>query len=208
MTTPLITPALDAAGRSLLFTDARTVNEFSSEPVSRAQLAEVWELARWAPTSANVQPLRIVWVDTPASRERLLPHMAEFNRAKTASAQATAVLAVDRDFHDTIPRVLPYAPEMRDNFLDEDGRAVAATFNGAMQSAYFILAVRAAGLMAGPMLGFDPIGMEAEFMADANWRPILVVNVGHPGENPWFDRLPRLEPDEVVRHADARDEGD
>jgi 3-hydroxypropanoate dehydrogenase len=28
-----------------------------------------------------------------------------------------------------------------------------------------------------------------------------VVNIGHPGENPWFDRLPRLGHEEVITWA-------
>jgi 3-hydroxypropanoate dehydrogenase len=30
---------------------------------------------------------------------------------------------------------------------------------------------------------------------------VLVVNIGHPGENAWFPRLPRLDHDEVVAFA-------
>jgi hypothetical protein len=33
------------------------------------------------------------------------------------------------------------------------------------------------------------------------WHSILVVNIGHPGDHPWLDRLPRLEYHEAVRHA-------
>ncbi len=34
--------------------------------------------------------------------------MSEGNRAKTTSAPAAAVLAVDTDFHDKIPELLPF----------------------------------------------------------------------------------------------------
>lgn len=34
-----------------------------------------------------------------------------------------------------------------------------------------------------------------------DWRAILVVNIGHPGENAWLGRLPRLDYGEAVRHA-------
>ena len=61
--------------------------------------------------------------------------------------------------------------------------------------------IRAAGLAAGPMAGFDPAGMDTEFFSGTTWRSILVVNIGHPGENPWFERLPRLDPAETVRWA-------
>ncbi len=53
---------LDEAGRALLFTDARTANTFASTLVSDQELAEIWDLAKWAPTMANTQPLRVLYV--------------------------------------------------------------------------------------------------------------------------------------------------
>ena len=71
-TSPQLTlPRLDDAGRALLFTEARTANSFATTPVTDEELSEIWELAKWAPTSANVQPLRVVYVTTPEGRERL-----------------------------------------------------------------------------------------------------------------------------------------
>ena len=46
-----------------------------------------------------------------------------------------------------------------------------------------------------------PAGLDAEFFPAGDWRSILVVKIGHPGESPWFDRLPRLDYEEAVRHA-------
>lgn len=193
---------LDDAGRALLFTQARTANTFSSDPVTDEELAGIWELARWAPTAANTQPLRVVFVRTEEGKARLLPHMAEGNRAKTESAPAVAVLAVDTEFHEHIPALLPFRPEMKDYYAaDEAARTGTGQFNSAMQAAYFILAVRAQGLAAGPMAGFDAAGVDAEFFADGRFRSILVVNIGRPGVDPWFDRLPRLDHDDVVSWA-------
>lgn len=70
-----------------------------------------------------------------------------------------------------------------------------------LQAAYFIIAIRAAGLAAGPMGGFNQHSRDAEFFPAGDWYSILVVNIGHPGENPWMDRLPRLDYQEAVRHA-------
>jgi 3-hydroxypropanoate dehydrogenase len=51
------------------------------------------------------------------------------------------------------------------------------------------------------MGGFDPAGLDAEFFPGRDWHAILVVNVGHPGENAWLDRLPRLDYEDAFRHA-------
>ena len=198
-TPDLALPFLDDAGRALLFTEARTANAFAPTPVGDEQLSEIWELAKWGPTSANTQPLRVVYVRSPEARDRLLPLMAEGNRAKTASAPAIALLAVDTEFHEHIPTVMPYRPEMREVFAGNDAhRERTGQFNAALQTGYFILSVRAHGLAAGPMSGFDARAVDAEFFPGGRFRSVLVVNIGHPAENAWFGRLPRLDHATVV----------
>lgn len=191
---------LDEAGRAALFFDARTANAFAETPVSDVELAEIWQLAKWPPTAANTQPLRVVFVRTPEGKQRLLGHMAEGNVAKTASAPVTAILALDNEFHEFVPQLLPFRPELKDT-LDADAamREGLGRFNATLQIGYFIMAVRAVGLAAGPMAGFDNAGIDAEFFADGRFKSLLVVNIGHPGENPWFGRLPRLEQETTVQ---------
>ncbi len=193
---------LDAAARATLFTDARTANSFATTPVEDAELRDIWELAKWAPTAANTQPLRVLYVRSDEGKARLVEHMADGNKVKTASAPAVAVLAVDTEFHEHIPTVFPMRPELKDVFASNDEmRSQTATLSATLQAGYFILAVRAAGLAAGPMAGFDAAGIDAEFFPGGRLRTLLVVNIGHPGEQPWFDRLPRLEHEDVIRWA-------
>jgi 3-hydroxypropanoate dehydrogenase len=193
---------LGAEGRALLFTDARTANSFAPIPVSDEELADIWELAKWGPSAANTQPLRVLYVRTPEGKARLVSHMNEGNRDKTASAPAVAVLARDTRFHEHIPTVLPFRPEMREVFEEnEEMRNGVGTFSAALQAGYFIMAVRASGLAAGPMGGFDAAGIDAEFFPDGRWTSTLVVNIGHPGADAWFERLPRLDHDAVVDWA-------
>jgi 3-hydroxypropanoate dehydrogenase len=204
--TDIATPAalgkLDEAGLRLLFTEARTANTFAPTPVTDEELSAIWQLAKWAPTSANTQPLRVLYVQTAEGRARLVPHMSEGNRAKTGTAPAVAVLALDNAFHEHMPTLLPFRPEMRDMLeANEQMRTRLSSFNAALQAGYFILSVRAHGLAAGPMGGFDADGVDGEFFADSKWHAILVVNIGHPGESAWFDRLPRLDEAQVVRWA-------
>jgi len=195
-------PRLDDDGRAVLFTSARTANNFSDRPVPPEQLREIYELMKWGPTWANTLPLRILYLTTPEGKARLLPHLAPGNTAKAGSAPVTAILAIDSTYHHHIPRLLPFRPEMRDALdADPELRDQIAVGSGWLQAAYFIFAVRAVGLAAGPMGGFDPQGVDAEFFPDGDWRSLLIVNIGHPGENPWFDRLPRLNYNEAVRHA-------
>lgn len=195
-------PRLDDAGRALLFTEARTANSFAPTPVTDEELAEIWELAKWPPTAANVQPLRVLYIRTDAGKSRLLPLMNDGNRDKTASAPVVAVLAVDTAFHEHIPAIFPHNPGMKDYFeADPTVREGTGRFSASLQIGYFLLAVRAVGLAAGPMAGFDRNGVDREFFPDGRFNSLLVVNIGHPGDSPWFDRLPRLPQDTAVQWA-------
>jgi 3-hydroxypropanoate dehydrogenase len=190
---------LSPEAQDLLFREARTANTFTDEPVSEEQVRAIYDLAKWAPTSMNNQPLRIVLVRSPEARGRLVETMAGGNKAKTSTAPLVAILATDLDFHEEFPRTFPHFPGARDMFAADDAmRAESATLNGTLQVAYFILAVRAAGLAAGPMTGYDAEALNREFFPDRAHRVLAVVNIGRPGESAWMDRLPRLDYDDVV----------
>jgi len=51
------------------------------------------------------------------------------------------------------------------------------------------------------MKGFDPAGVDAEFFPDGRWRSILVVNIGHPGDDAFRPRMPRLDESDVIAWA-------
>jgi len=188
--------------QDLLFRQARTANAFTDEPVSDEQVAAIYDLVKFGPTAMNNQPLRVVLVRDGEPRERLLKHMADGNRDKTAAAPLVAILAADTDFHERLPETFPHFPGARDLFAGDDAaREQVARFNATLQAAYFLMGVRAAGLAAGPMNGYDAAGVDEEFFAGTTLRSLVVVNIGKPAENAWFDRLPRLSYDDVVREA-------
>lgn len=190
---------LHPRAQDLLFREARTANSFSDEPVTDEQVETIYDLVKWAPTSMNNQPLRIVLVRSPEARARLVDLMFEGNRPKTETAPLVAILAADVDFHDELPSQFPHFPGARDLFAaDEAARESAAKLNAALQIGYFTMGVRAAGLAAGPMTGVDLAGVDREFFPDGRHRALVVMNIGKAGENAWFDRLPRLAYDEVV----------
>ncbi|MEU8571691.1 malonic semialdehyde reductase [Streptomyces pathocidini] len=191
--------ALDTAAQDLLFREAHTANAFTDEPVSDEQVRAIYDLVKYAPTAFNQSPLRIVLVRSPEARERLVGHLAEGNRAKTAAAPLTAILATDHEFHEELPRLFPAFPQAKDAFFSERPvREHAGAFNAALQIGYFIVGVRAAGLAAGPMTGFDAEGLTKEFFPDGDHQVLAVVNLGKPGPEAFHPRSPRLDYDEVV----------
>lgn len=192
--------SLDPVALDVLFREARTANTFTDEAVTDEQLRAIYDLLRWPPTSANTQPLRLLVLRSAAAKARLLPLMGEGNRAKTGTAPAVVIVAADTDFHEQIPRVFPIRPEFKDYFADPAVREPFARFNATLQAGYLILAIRAVGLTAGPMAGFDAAGIDQEFFAGTALKSILVINIGKPGPDAWFPRLPRLDYEDVITH--------
>ncbi|HEV7625764.1 MAG TPA: malonic semialdehyde reductase [Streptomyces sp.] len=194
-----MTFALDPAAQDLLFREAHTAYTFADEPVTDEQIRAVYEMVKYAPTAFNQSPLRITLVRSPEARQRLVQHMSEGNRPKTSTAPITAVLSVDLHFHEWLPKLLPNAPGVKDKFFSEAGpREAHGTFNATLQAGYFILGVRAAGLAAGPMSGFDRDGVDKEFFGDGKQKSLLVVNIGKPGDEAFRPRSPRLDPEDAI----------
>ncbi|OZC03950.1 malonic semialdehyde reductase [Rubricoccus marinus] len=194
--------ALDSEAQDLLFREAHTTYTFADEPVTDEQVRAIYDLVRWAPTAVNGQPLRVLLVRSGDARQRLVPFMMDSNQGKVATAPLVAVLAYDTDFHENLPRLLPHAPGAKDWFAQEAPRVASAHENAALQAAYFLLGVRAAGLGAGPMSGFDASGVDAEFLADTSWRSFMVVTLGVPAEEgAWHPRSPRMDYEEVFHEV-------
>lgn len=191
---------LDQAARDLLYLEAHTPKTFGTAPVTDEQIREIWDLMRFAPTASNTNPLRIVVLKSAEARARVLPHMAPGNDEKTRMAPATLILAADTRFHEHMPLLTPHVPDAFERFdaWDPADRRDAARFSAALQIGYLILAVRAVGLNAGPMLGFDADGVNAEFFPDGRLSTLLVMNIGEYGDDPYRPRAPRLEFDQVV----------
>jgi 3-hydroxypropanoate dehydrogenase len=191
-------PLSDAA-LSQLFTEARTRNGWTDRPVPEALLRRLYDLTKFGPTALNMTPARFLFVTSPEAKARLVPLMAEGNRAKTAQAPVTVIIGQDIDFHDHLPTLFPHAPGARDWFAEEAGRREAAFRNSSLQGGYFLIAARALGLDVGPMSGFDPAAVKAEFFPEGNVEPNFIVNLGYGSDENLFPRSPRLSFDEAAQ---------
>jgi len=192
--------AIDQAAADLLFYEAHTTAAFTDEEVNDAQIEEIWNLIRWAPTGGNASPGRMLLVRSAEARERLVQHMGESNRAKTLAAPLTVVLAADTRYHELWPSIAPARKEAAERLeADAEARERLAMLSGTLVTAYFLIGVRAAGLAAGPMGGFDRKGVDGEFFADGRWRSILIVNVGKAAEGGHGERQGRLSFEQAAR---------
>jgi 3-hydroxypropanoate dehydrogenase len=189
--------ALDA-----LFRNARTANGFVDRPVPDELLRRAFDLMKMAPTSANAQPGRFVFLRSAAAKERLRPALSAGNLAKTMSAPVTVIVAHDTLFHEHLPKVFPHDPTAKSWFDGDEkkaGRELTAFRNGTLQGAYLMLAARAVGLDCGPMSGFDNAKVDAEFFPDGRFRSNFLCNLGYGDPAKLFPRSPRFAFDEVCQ---------
>jgi nitroreductase len=187
-----MTDPLDARAQDQLFLKARTRNAFTDQPVPEALLRQVYDLAKWGPTSGNVCPARFVFLTTPEAKARLAPHLSRTNRAKAIGAAVQCIVAYDLKFADQIPFLFPHNPASAAWFDDPAVAEETAFRNGSLQGAYLILACRTLGLDCGPMSGFSRSGVDAEFFAGTAWRSNFLCNIGYGSDANLFGRLPRL----------------
>jgi 3-hydroxypropanoate dehydrogenase len=182
-----------------LFREARTHSAWLPKRVPVETLHEVYELARMGPTSANSSPARFVFLQSEAAKARLLPALAPPNVEKTKAAPVTVIVAWDTEFYERLPQLFPHA-DMRSYFVGNQSLIDETAFrNSTLQGGYFILAARAVGLDCGPMSGFDPAKVNAEFFPQGKWKANFLCNLGYGDRSKLFPRNPRLEFDEVSR---------
>lgn len=209
MNTPLTDEALDT-----LFRKARTHGHWLDKPVSDETLKQIYELMKWAPTSVNGSPARILFLRSEAAKQRLLPALASGNVEKTMTAPVTAIIGYDLRFYERLPKLAPHNPAMKEMFIKAPELAeVTARRNSLLQGAYFILATRALGLDCGPMSGFDNAKVDQEFFAAGQQaypdeqeffttgctRSNFLCNLGYGDSNKLHPRAPRLSFDEACQ---------
>jgi 3-hydroxypropanoate dehydrogenase len=188
-----------AAALAQLFTEARTHNAFLDRPVPEQLLVEALDLAKMGPTSANQQPLRVLFLRSQEAKERLRPAMSPGNVEKTMAAPVVAVAGYDLKFYEHLPFLFPHA-DAKSWFEGAPEFAARSAFqNGALQVGYLILALRAVGLDAGPMTGFDAGKVEAEFFPEGTIKANVVINIGYGDDSKLFPRSPRFAFDEMAK---------
>ena len=187
------------ADLDLLFRKARTHNAFLDRPVPETTLRALYDLLKWAPTSANSSPARFVFITSDAARERLRPALSPGNLEKTMAAPVTVIVAYDLAFYEKLPVLFPHV-DARAWFAGKPDHILTTAFrNGTLQGGYLILAARALGLDCGPMSGFDNAKVDATFFPDGTVKSNFLCNLGYGDPAKLMPRHPRLPFEEACR---------
>jgi len=184
---------LNEEGQDLIFRKARSYSYWLDKPVDDALLRQVYELMKMGPTSANMCPMRIIFVKSQEAKDRLRPALDPGNVNKTMSAPVTAILGMDIRFYEKLPRLFPRA-DAKAWFKDlpEPALEYMALRNSSLQGAYFMLAARSLGLDCGPMSGFNNAKVDAAFFSGTTVKSNFLCSLGYGDASKLYPRSPRL----------------
>ncbi|HVI99954.1 MAG TPA: malonic semialdehyde reductase [Sphingomonas sp.] len=185
---------LSDAALDTIFRTARTYNGYTDEPVTEAQIRQIYDLLKMGPTSANQQPARFVWCLSQQAKDKLASFATGTNPDKIRKAPAAVIIGMDENFHEHLPFLFPHT-DAKSWFDGDDKLALRrehAFRNSSLQGAYFLIAARAIGLDTGPMSGFDADAVQQAFFADQpHVRPNFISTLGHGDPATIFGRSPR-----------------
>jgi 3-hydroxypropanoate dehydrogenase len=194
-----MTSALDDRSLDQIFRSARTPNGWADRPVEDDTVREIYDLMKWGPTSANSSPARFVWVRSTDGKATLSWLAAEPNKQKILQAPVTVIIGHDLDFAGKLPKLMPHAAEVMQQYFAAPGVAeVTAMRNGTLQGACLIIAARALGLDCGPMSGFDNAGVDKALFSGTRIQSNFICSIGYGDPASVF---PRLSFEEAARWA-------
>lgn len=159
----------------------RSVREFEDRPVEDEQVRAVLEAANSAPSAGGCQAYEIVRVEDPAVRSSL------------------ARAALDQMFIAQAPVVLVFlaTPSRSSGRYGRRGRQLYCIQDATIACAFAHLRAADLGLGSVWVGAFDDDGVRRALGAPAESRPVAILPLGHPGEDP--APTPRRSLDDLVR---------
>src|SRR4029077_12947701 len=183
----------------LILRKARSHGDFTDKPVPEEALRAAHDLMKWGPTSANSQPMRILYLRSKEAREKLRATLSAVNLDKTLKAPMVALVAHDLRFWENLPRMF-HNPDAINWFKDKGAHTEVTAFrNATLQGGYYLLALRAVGLDCGAMSGFDNAKVDAAFFPDGRFKSNFLVNIGYGAGKGIVPRNPRLSFEEACQ---------
>lgn len=173
----------------------RSVRHYDeSVKISKEELNEMIAEASLAPSSANMQPWRVIVVHTPEGKSKLHPLM-QFNTLQNDTSSAMLIILGDtqsylnvEEIYDTavqqgkmpqdvrdkqVPQIMSMFPE-----LPKEIKAEVAKIDASLFSMQLMLVARAHGYDTNPMAGFEQDQIVKAFDLDEErYVPVMVLSI-------------------------------
>lgn len=178
----------------------RSVRNYDeSYKISREEIKEMISEASLAPSSANMQPWRIVVVDTSEGKDKLTP-LVQFNTLQNNSSSAMLLIFGDtqsylyaEEIYNTAVEQGKMPPDVRDRQLEtilsifptltKEMKVEIAKIDSSLFAMQLMLVARAHGYDTNPMAGFEADQLARAFDLDEErYIPVMMISIGKAKE--------------------------
>lgn len=181
--------------------------------ISREEMSDMISEASLAPSSANMQPWRVIVVDTPEGKEKLRP-LVRFNTLQNDTSSAMLLIFGDtqsylyaEEIYNTAVEQGKMPAEVRDRQLEtilslfptlsREMKVEIAKIDSSLFAMQFMLVARAHGYDTNPMAGFEADQLAKAFDVDEErYAPVMIISLGKAKED--GHESVRLEPDKIT----------
>ena len=143
--------------------ERHSTHAFSNLPIEKAKVTALLEAARWAPSSRNNQPWRLIMVTDPQVLASLKPALARGNQW-AFDAPLIIVMTADPDSDDII-----------------DGKPYYL-FDCGIATENLLLQAFSMGLQAHPLAGWSESAVKEALSIPESMRVVIVIVVGYKGK--------------------------
>jgi len=187
----------------------RSIKHYDADhTMPEADLKQLIEVTKLAPSSFNMQNYRILVVQDPEIRKEL--RAVAWDQAQVTDASALFIMCADLKAHNEDPSVYwGHAPQEVQDMIGPmikpfyDGKDQLIRDEGMRSTALagmtLMLAARDLGYESCPMVGFDPDAVSKIIKLPENYALSFMIAVGKQTQDAW-DRGARLADDKVVSY--------
>lgn len=167
--------------------------------ISKEEIGEIISEASLAPSSANMQPWRVIVVDTPEGKEKLRP-LVRFNTLQNDTSSAMLLIFGDtesylyaEEIYNTAVEQGKMPAEVRDSQLEtiltmfptlsKELKVEVAKIDSSLFAMQLMLVARAHGYDTNPMAGFEVDQLAKAFDLDEErYAPVMIISIGKAKE--------------------------
>ncbi|QJC52681.1 nitroreductase family protein [Paenibacillus albicereus] len=178
----------------------RSVRWYEEEvKIAQEELREIIQEASLAPSSANIQPWRVIVVASPEGKQKLRP-LVQFNTRQNDTSAAMLVILGDTQSERYVEEIYDAAveqgkmpKEVRDKqvsqiqsmfpHLSQEQKIEIAKIDASLFAMQLMLVARAHGYDTNPMAGFERDQVVGAFDLDAErYVPVMILSIGKAKE--------------------------
>ncbi|MGO4546413.1 nitroreductase family protein [Paenibacillus sp. 2TAB23] len=192
----------------------RSVRQYDETiKISKEEISEIIREASLAPSSANMQPWRVIVVNTPEGKEKLRP-LVRFNTLQNDTSSAMLLIFGDtqsylyaEEIYNTAVEQGKMPAEVRDSQLEtiltmfptlsKEMKVEVAKVDSSLFAMQLMLVARAHGYDTNPMAGFEVDQLAKAFDLDEErYAPVMIVSIGKAKEEGY--ETVRLDSDKIT----------